>query len=213
MINHWRSIMDNLSDICYLVRLIVHQISIYLRDLILYKFFWMATSNDDFVDQDTKLRSLTFRNIATDVVAFSIICVVLFVLVVLTSKCEKNEDRLYASAGIETVTVDRPQQDRPFRVSSTTSGATGYFHACGDSICSRGRIPKRNYSDEDVSRVRTSNEKRVTQIPKKSIFGLGTVQPQNSQSTQTTNKVFVRNTQKWLIRRTRSGHVYGKYPI
>ncbi|CAL7951005.1 unnamed protein product [Xylocopa violacea] len=213
MIIQWQSIMDNLSDIYYLVRLIIHQVSIYLRDLILYKFFWMATNNDDFVDSDTKLRNLTFRNVATDIVAFSVICVILFLLVVLTSKCEKNEGRLYTSAGIETVTMDRPQQDLPFCVSNTSAGTIGCFHACGDSICSRGRIPKRNYSDEDISRVRTSNEKRLTKIPKKSIFGLSVVQPQNSQSTQTTDKIFVRNTQKWLVRRTRSGHVYGKYPI
>ncbi|KOC69401.1 hypothetical protein WH47_09359 [Habropoda laboriosa] len=194
------------------------------QDLIIYKFFWLATGNDDFDLSDTKLRNLTLRNITTDIFAFSIICLVLFLLVVLSSKCEKNESQIYAPTGIETLvvelfrrkkefynglTVDLP--DDPFCHSNASS--TNCFHACGDSLCSRGRIPKRNFSDEDVTRVRSSGEKRTMRIPKKSIFALNSIQPQNSQSTQTTHKIYHQTTQKWLIRRTRSGQVYGKYPV
>ncbi|XP_017797791.1 PREDICTED: uncharacterized protein LOC108578892 [Habropoda laboriosa] len=209
MIIQWQSMMENLSDIYYLVQLIIRQVSIYLRDLIIYKFFWLATGNDDFDLSDTKLRNLTLRNITTDIFAFSIICLVLFLLVVLSSKCEKNESQIYAPTGIETLTVDLP--DDPFCHSNASS--TNCFHACGDSLCSRGRIPKRNFSDEDVTRVRSSGEKRTMRIPKKSIFALNSIQPQNSQSTQTTHKIYHQTTQKWLIRRTRSGQVYGKYPV
>lgn len=108
------------------------------------------------------------------------------------------------------ITVEHPEDQ--FCVSNVTSSSTNCVHACGDSIFSRGRIQNRNYSDEDISRVRSSSKKRNT-IPKKSIFGLNVAQPQNSQSTQTTDKIFYKNNQKWLIRRTRSGHIYGKYPI
>ncbi|XP_017885007.1 uncharacterized protein LOC108627922 [Ceratina calcarata] len=213
MIDQWQSIMDNLSDIYYLVRLIIRQVSIYLRDLILYKFFWMAANADEFEAAETKLRGLTFRNMITDIVAFSVICVVLFLLVLLSSKCEKEDGQLYTATGIETVSVNLPED--PFRVSDTSSTTLDCFHACGDSAYPRRpRIPKRNYSDEDVVRVRSNSEKRKTRIQKKSIFALtAAILPQNSQSTQTTDKLFVRTSQRWLIRRTRSGHVYGKYPI
>lgn len=213
MIDQWRSIMDNLSDIYYLVRLIIRQVSIYLRDLILYKFFWMAANTDEFEAAETKLRGLTFRNMITDIVAFSVICVVLFLLVLLSSKCEKEDGQLYSAAGIETVSVNLPED--PFRVSDTSSTTLDCFHACGDSVCPRRpRIPKRNYSDEDVARARSTSEKRTTRIQKKSIFGLtAAILPHNSQSTQTTDALFVHSNQKWLIRRTRSGQVYGKYPI
>ncbi|KAG6794666.1 uncharacterized protein LOC108000622 isoform X2 [Apis cerana] len=211
MIIQWRSMMDNLSDIYYLVRLIIRQVSIYLRDLILYKFFWIATNNENFDNSDSKLRSITLRNVTTDIVAFSVICIILFLLVILASKCEKDEVRnVFESAGIETITVEHPEDQ--FCVSNVTSSSTNCVHACGDSIFSRGRIQNRNYSDEDISRVRSSSKKRSA-IPKKSIFGLNVAQPQNSQSTQTTDKIFYKNNQKWLIRRTRSGHIYGKYPI
>ncbi|XP_068984138.1 uncharacterized protein [Bombus flavifrons] len=209
MINQWQSMMDNLSDIYYLVRLIIRQVSIYLRDVILYKVFWMAT-NDNFDSSDTKLR-ITLRNITTDVVAFSIICAVLFLLVVLASKYEKDENQLFTPVGIETVTVDHPQNS--FCVSNTNSNTTNCSHACGDSILPRRRISKRNFSEEDIIRVRSCSEKRTTRIPKKSIFGLTMCQPQNCQSTQTTREILHKNNQKWLIRRTRSGHIYGKYPV
>ncbi|CAK9801903.1 hypothetical protein ANTPLA_LOCUS3001 [Anthophora plagiata] len=211
MIIQWESMMDNLSDIYYLVQLIIRQVFIYLQDLIIYKFFWLATGNEEFNPSDSKLRNLTLRNITTDIFAFSIICLVLFLLVVLASKCEKNENQIYAPTGIETVTVDLP--DDPFCRSNISSNTTNCFHACGDSICSRGRIAKRNYSDEDIGRVRLTKEKRTMRIPKKSIFALNSSQPQNSQSTQTAQKIYHQSTQKWLIRRTRSGQVYGKYPI
>ncbi|KAK9300399.1 hypothetical protein QLX08_006930 [Tetragonisca angustula] len=208
MISQWQTMMDNLSDIYYLVRLIIHQISIYLRDLILYKVFWIATSNDNFDASDAKLRGITLRNVTTDIIAFSVICIVLFLLVVLASKCEKSDGQFFTPVGIETVATDLPEN--PFCVPNTSS-STNCFHACGDSIFSRQRVPKRNFSDEDVARVR-SCETRAARIPKKSIFGLTTSQPQNPQSIQTARKMFHKNNQKWLIRRTRSGHIYGKYP-
>ncbi|XP_017760542.1 PREDICTED: uncharacterized protein LOC108551053 [Eufriesea mexicana] len=205
----WQSIMDNLSHIFYLVRLIIRQVSIYLRDLILYKIFWMA-ANDEYNTSDSKL-GVTLRNLTTDILAFCVICIVLFFLVLLASKCEKDETQLFTSAGIETVTVDLAED--PFCISNTSSSTTNCILACGDSIYPRGRIRKRNFSDEDMSRVRSCSKKRVASIPKKSIFGLAVSQPQNSQGTQTTDKIFQNTTQKWLIRRTRSGNIYGKYPI
>ncbi|XP_029037646.1 uncharacterized protein LOC114873457 [Osmia bicornis bicornis] len=208
MISQWRSIMDNLSDIYYLVQLIVRQVFIYLRDLILQKFFWIAAINDDFDASDTRFRGLTFRNLTADIVAFSVLCSVLFILVMFASKCEKDCRQLYASAGIETVTAGL--SENPYCVSSTSS--TNCFHACGDSICTRGRIPKRNFSDEDVIRVRSA-KKRTTTIPKRSIFGLNSIQPQNCQSTQTMERIYQKSSQKWLIRKTRSGQIYGKYPV
>ncbi|XP_012151999.1 uncharacterized protein LOC105664003 isoform X2 [Megachile rotundata] len=197
MINQLRSIMENLSDIYYLVQLI---------DLILYKFFWIAAFNDDFDVSDSKLRGMTFRNLTSDILAFSILCSVLFILVMFASSCEKDCQQLYSSAGIETVAVGLPEESY-----CVANIGTNCFHACGDSLCARGRIPKRNFSDEDVTRVRTN--KRSTSIPKKSIFGLNSIQLRNSQSTQTTDKIYQKSSQKWLIRRTRSGHIYGKYPI
>ncbi|XP_076545475.1 uncharacterized protein LOC117609389 isoform X2 [Osmia lignaria lignaria] len=215
MISQWRSIMDNLSDIYYLVQLIVRQVFIYLRillysfqDLILQKFFWIAAINDDFDASDTRFRGLTFRNLTADILAFSLLCSVLFILVMFASKCEKDCRQIYTSAGIETVTAGLSED--PYCVSSTSS--TNCFHACGDSICTRGRIPKRNFSDEDVIRVRSA-KKRTTSIPKRSIFGLNSIQPQNSQSTQTMERIYQKSSQKWLIRKTRSGQIYGKYPV
>ncbi|KAK1129885.1 hypothetical protein K0M31_019588 [Melipona bicolor] len=251
MISQWQTMMDNLNDIYYLVRLIIHQISVYLRDLILYKVFWIATGNDNFDASDAKLRGITLRNVTTDIVAFSVICIVLFFLVVLASKCEKSEDQFFTPVGIETLvikvidvtekgndlnlilvrvkifkfpnvetliflqftsSVATNLSENPFCVPNTSS-STNCFHACGDSIFSRQRVPKRNFSDEDVARVRFCNETRAARIPKKSIFGLTTSQPQNPQSIQAARKMFHKNNQKWLIRRTRSGHIYGKYPV
>lgn len=75
------------------------------QDLILYKVFWIATNNDNFDASDAKLRGITLRNVTTDIVAFSVICIVLFLLVVLASKCEKSEDQFFTPVGIETLVI------------------------------------------------------------------------------------------------------------
>ncbi|XP_076240957.1 uncharacterized protein LOC143183318 [Calliopsis andreniformis] len=210
MIDHLHSMMDNLSDVYYLMQLIIRQIIVYLRDLIHYKFFWLAVTNNDFDAPDTKIRSITSRNITADIMAFAILCTVLFLLVMLTSKCEKDRQQRYASIDTETVSGDL--QEDPYCISNASSSSTTCFHACGDSHWTRGRIIKRNFSDEDVSRVRSSN-RNPTGILKKSIFGLNVNQLQTSQSTQTRENIFHRTTEKWLIRKTRSGQIYGKYPV
>ncbi|XP_076161709.1 uncharacterized protein LOC143143847 [Ptiloglossa arizonensis] len=211
MISQWRSMMDNLSDVYYLVQLIVRQIFVYLRDMILYKFIWLVTANDEIDYTDSKLRGLTSRNITADVLAFVILCTVLFLIVMLASKCEKEEGQLYASPGIQPLSTDF--QEEPYRVSGAGSGTSNCFYASGDSARSRGRpIPKRNFSDENFVRVRTIERKRNKSILKKSIFGLSGVQSLNSQSTQTEHTLH-KNNSRWLVRRTRSGQIYGKYPV
>ncbi|XP_031829624.1 uncharacterized protein LOC116425704 [Nomia melanderi] len=209
-INQWWSTMDNLSDVYYLVQLMFRQIFVYLRDLILYKFFWLAATSDDFDSSDSTLRGLTSRNLTADVLAFSVICAVLFLLVMLSSKCERDEGRPYVSTGIETVSVNFEENlCRPLHISSN---ATDCLDACGDTIFPRRRILERNLSHESFSRVRSSNRKRNRCILKRSIFGLTGAQLHSSQSTQT-EKLLPKICQKWLVRRTRSGLVYGKYPV
>lgn len=202
--------MDQLSNVYYLMQLLVRQVFVYLRDLILYKFFWLSTVDEDFDAADSKLHGLSFRNLTADLIAFSVICVVLFVIVTLTSKCEKEEGRSpYATAGIEAVPVDF--QESLCRISNASSSTVRY-EACGDSIFPRGRIPERNFSHESFSRVRPVNRRRTRCVLKKSIFGLTGVQLHNSQSTQT-QKLVPKMNYKWVVRRTRSGLVYGKYPL
>ncbi|XP_076625230.1 uncharacterized protein LOC143343838 [Colletes latitarsis] len=198
--------MDNLSDIYYLVQIIVHQIFDYLRDLILYKFLWLVSTNDEIDYSDSK--QLASRNMAADVLAFSVLCAILFLIVMFTSKCEKDEGRGYATPGIETVSAEF--QEEPYCVSSASFSATSCFYASGDSICAHGRVPKRNFSDESLARIRGMDRKRHKSILKRSIFGLSGVQVQNSQSTQT-EKIVRTSSQTWLVRRTRSGQIYGKY--
>ncbi|XP_076679995.1 uncharacterized protein LOC143375103 [Andrena cerasifolii] len=211
MIIQWPSMMENLSDVYYLVQLIVRQIFVYIRDLILHKFLWLATNKDHLEASDSKLRSLTSRNITADILAFGILCTVLFFLVVLASKCEKDHGARYASAAMETCPSLDMHEDS--RCISSSSSTTCFLHACGDGKSPRGRFTKRNFSDGDFARVRSGTRMHPTSILKKSIFGLSAAQPQSSQSTQTTVQILQKTNHRWLLRRTRSGQVYGKYPV
>ncbi|XP_053988545.1 uncharacterized protein LOC128881494 [Hylaeus volcanicus] len=212
MIGQLRSMMDNLSDVYYLVQLIVRPIFVYLRDLILHKFVWLVATNDEVDYSDSKQRGIATRNITGDVLAFSVLCTVLFLIAMLTSKCDKDEEQPYASAAIETVSSDVQQGTHPYYVPSAASSSTNCFYACGDLIRVPERIPTRSPSDDSLSRVRVVHRKRSKGILKKSIFSLSCAWPQNSQSTQT-EKTFHKTSQTWLIRRTRSGHIYGKYRV
>ncbi|XP_078035179.1 uncharacterized protein LOC144469122 [Augochlora pura] len=206
--------MENLSNFYYLVQLIVHQVFVYLRDLIRYKF-WLTGDDEDFDSSDSKLQGLSFRNITADLVAFAVICIVLFVLVTLTSKCEKVEKpSSYAFAGIETIisdlVPDRVPVDREGSLCRVSNTSSVRFEACEHSMFPRGRIPERNFSHESFSRMHRCNRRKSRCILKKSIFGLTGTQLHNSQSTQT-HKLVSKPNQKWFVRRTRSGLVYGKY--
>ncbi|XP_033336015.2 uncharacterized protein LOC117226114 isoform X1 [Megalopta genalis] len=206
--------MDHLGNFYYLVQLIVQQVFVYLRDLIRYKV-WLTADDENLDSFDSKLQGLSFRNLTADLVAFSVICIVLFILVNLTSKCEKAEDPdSYAFAGIETIisdlVPDRVPVDLEGSLCRVSNASSVRFEACGDSMFHRGRIPERNFSHESFSRMHRSNRRRPRCILKKSIFGLTGNQLHNSQSTQT-HKLASKPNQKWFVRRTRSGLVYGKY--
>ncbi|XP_043260640.1 uncharacterized protein LOC122402138 [Colletes gigas] len=197
--------MDNLSDIYYLVQIIVYQIFDYLQDLILYKFLWLVSTNDEIDYSVSKV--LASRNMTADVLAFFVLCAILFLIAMFTcftSKCEKDEGRDNATAGIEIVSTEF--QEEPY----WSFSATSCFDACGDSVCGHGRALKRNFSDESLTRIRGVDRKRHKRILKLSIFGLSGVQAQNSQSTRT-EMMARKSSQTWLVRRTRSGQIYGKY--
>ncbi|XP_011635870.1 uncharacterized protein LOC105426368 [Pogonomyrmex barbatus] len=269
--------MDNVSDVYYLVQLIVRQIWIFLQDFIFREFTWFASTEENLDNADSKIRAMPQQHPIADLFVFLAICGLLFAFMILSVNSPKNEASDDTS-NIETISMTLEEDPSSFWYQRTTrSSLISCHHACGDSIGpSHNVVPKiQNISSPIISNTRISAPS--LDPPQQKIIDQSTSSPScdfNPSSSNLCNNTndnfngiadeiarlfksnlgnaflfheinslssylnplasrisrarlsYVKHTRKtqtgrvsqttprdWLIRRTRSGHVYGKYPI
>ncbi|XP_029173801.1 uncharacterized protein LOC114942576 [Nylanderia fulva] len=198
--------MDNLGDIYYLVQLIAWQIFIYLRDFIFYEFTWFTPSAENHDDSEI----LTPQHPAAEFFVLFTVCGFIFAFMILSGNSSKNEMSNHGIYDIETISTTFKNDPSSLWYSKTANlNLTNYFHAC-DLINSSHDIvlKKQNISYPTFSKCRMSRHSKTSNCSVSSVY------PQHFQKTQVKNYPSAQATSReWLIRRTRSGHVYGKYPI
>ncbi|XP_043281533.1 uncharacterized protein [Venturia canescens] len=210
--------MENLSDMYYLIRFIVGRIFVYLRDIILHELSWFPDENGDIDASEAKARGHPFsRKAVADFVAFFTICAVFGSFFVFSTKCNKEEQSAYdpprpVSAESEGEPLELLEDDE-YTICNTPVGSS-HQNAWGDATMGELDV------ERPLSRQKFGGRSRVPFLSKKrngkpSMIELRGTHSQHSQSTQTNERLLQRVTNKrdWLIRRTRSGHIYGKYPM
>ncbi|XP_024938730.1 uncharacterized protein LOC112494058 isoform X2 [Cephus cinctus] len=191
-----RTIMNNLSDVCYVFQLIVHQIFVYLRDFILNEFSRFTVESQD-VEGSTKSQGSLSRHALADFVAFFTLCGFLGIFVLISAKSSKDDEEFVTST-----------------ISTTSRNMNSYCRASGD-ICFPNDPCTRNGYKYDVSVITCPRNANLTRSQFVAAIRNQSKFTRHSQSTQTDERTFKRVAcvQDWMIRKTRSGHVYGKYPI
>ncbi|KAL0110498.1 hypothetical protein PUN28_013837 [Cardiocondyla obscurior] len=200
--------MDNFGSVYYLLQLIVRQILIFLREFIFHEFTWFAPVEETFHGSDSKIRAATSQQPITDVFIFLAICGFFFLFMILSADPIKSGGSSYDRNNIETISVALEEDPSSFWYSKT-AGLMSCVHACGDSIDpSRNVISTiQNISRPAISNIRVSSQSKLSNYNARSNY------LKHSQKTPAGRSVSQVTPQEWLIRRTRSGHVYGKYPF
>ncbi|XP_012219232.1 uncharacterized protein [Linepithema humile] len=198
--------MDNLSDAYYLIQLIARQILIFLRDFIFREFTWFAPM-EDFDNANSQIRGAPSQDAAADFFVFFTVCGLLFAFMILSANSPKNEVSNYDTSNIEAISMAFKEDLSSYWYSrSVSSDLINCHHACGDSISLPCNIiPKmQSILRPTIAKSRMSSRSKNLNY---------SVRPGYSHQTQTGRRASQTTSREWLIRRTRSGHVYGKYPI
>ncbi|XP_029672247.1 uncharacterized protein LOC115240934 [Formica exsecta] len=201
--------MDNLGDIYYLVQLIVQQVLIFLRDFIFRELTWFTSAEDNFDNANSKILGIAPQHPAADFFVLFTVCSLLFAFMILSANSPKNEASDHDIINIETISTAFENDTSPLWYSkAANSSLINYFHACNSINPSRDVVlKKQNISHPAFSKCRGSLQSKTSNYNVRSIYSQHSRKKQmNHPSSQTTSR-------EWLIRRTRSGHVYGKYPI
>ncbi|XP_024938729.1 uncharacterized protein LOC112494058 isoform X1 [Cephus cinctus] len=213
-----RTIMNNLSDVCYVFQLIVHQIFVYLRDFILNEFSRFTVESQD-VEGSTKSQGSLSRHALADFVAFFTLCGFLGIFVLISAKSSKDDEEFVTSTISTTSRNMKKPQELPKDASyvippKLASASSSYCRASGD-ICFPNDPCTRNGYKYDVSVITCPRNANLTRSQFVAAIRNQSKFTRHSQSTQTDERTFKRVAcvQDWMIRKTRSGHVYGKYPI
>ncbi|XP_012538377.3 uncharacterized protein LOC105837821 [Monomorium pharaonis] len=205
-------VMDNLGGVYYLIELIVKQILIFVRNFAFREFIWFASAEEDSLDNENlKTRVIEPHNSIADFFVFLAVCGLLFIFMIVSTNSSKNEASNYDASNIETISMALEEDPSSFWYSRTAGLTTSCFHACGDSIGLSCDIPKmRNISHPVISntKVLPHKESRVSNHNARSSYII-----KHSSKTQTGHPIYQTTSREWLIRCTRSGQIYGKYPI
>ncbi|KAL2712420.1 uncharacterized protein V1478_017943 [Vespula squamosa] len=197
--------MGNISDVYYLLQLILPEVYVYIHDTVLRELPWLGESNDDDMDNlELKTRNIP-KHISSDLITLPFICVLLFIILIIFEKFFKNESNHYASATNISIPNDLPMVYANSRI-------TDPLHSCGDTFFSQEILRS---SSPLQSICRKSQQPKNLNLPGSSIMKVHSEHLQQSQSTQTNLRILSKATksQEWVVRRTRSGQIYGKYPI
>ncbi|KAK2587397.1 hypothetical protein KPH14_003112 [Odynerus spinipes] len=219
--------MGNMSDLYYLLQLILPEVFLYTRDTILHEFPWLAKTNDDMDDLESKMRGNTSRHISLDMLALSSVCALFVIILIIFGKCFKNESDHYPAVPSVPIPTDLPMVYPQCSEKSINTGIMDPLHACGDTFFNQeihqSNIPfesefTKSQQSDNSNFPGSSNSTSSLNFPSCSNFPLTKTRSdhsQHSQSTQTNHRIFKKaaRSQGWLIRRTRSGLVYGKYPL
>ncbi|XP_015190827.1 PREDICTED: uncharacterized protein LOC107074168 [Polistes dominula] len=194
--------MGSVSDVYCLLQLILPEIYIYIRDIVLRELPWSGKSNEDEIDDlESKARSNNSKNISPDLIALPCICALLFIILIIFGKVFKNDTSHYPSI----TNVSIPKDHLPMVYAN--SRITNSLHSCGDTLFSQeilqSNIPLKLRQSKDLN------------LPGSSTTKVRSEHSQKSQGTQTSPRVLHKSfePQEWIVRRTRSGQIYGKYPV
>ncbi|KAL6441826.1 hypothetical protein ACFW04_002327 [Cataglyphis niger] len=199
--------MDNLGDIYYLVQLIVRQILIFLRDFIFRELTWFMPAEENFDNANSRILGVAPQHPAADFFVLFTVCSLLFAFMILSTNSPKNEMSHHDIINIETISTAFENDSSPLWYSkAANSSLINYLHACNTNNPSRDIILKeQNILHPTFSKCRGSLQSKTLNV--RSIYS------QNSRKTQVSHPSPQTTSREWLIRHTRSGHVYGKYPI
>ncbi|KAG7210230.1 hypothetical protein KM043_011780 [Ampulex compressa] len=169
-------------------------------------------NSEDFETTDYKVTSLMSKHIIADLAALSTICGLIFLFAIVSAKCDKDEEQSCVAITVETDSSEPEGYDLENPSRSARSKVGDHIHACGDSIHVQDRIPR---SYPFVSSRATMQISRDVNFIEKPIVGIPESRERHCQGTQTKERAFEKTgfDRGWLVRRTRSGHVYGKYPM
>ncbi|KAF7398558.1 hypothetical protein HZH66_006455 [Vespula vulgaris] len=198
--------MGNISDVYYLLQLILPEVYVYIHDSILREFPWPNESNvDDMDNLESKTRNNIPKHISSDLITLPFICVLLFIILIILEKFFKNDSNHYASATNISIPNDLPMVYANTRI-------TDPLHSCGDTFFSQEILQPSNPLQ---SMCVKSQQSKNLNLPGSSITKVHSEHLQHSQSTQTSLRILSKATksQEWVVRRTRSGQIYGKYPV
>ncbi|KAI4504181.1 hypothetical protein M0802_000652 [Mischocyttarus mexicanus] len=189
--------MGNISDAYCLLQLILPEIYIYIRDIVLREIPWPGESNEDKMDDlESKTRNNNPKNISPDLIALPCICALLFIILIVFGKIFKNDSNHYPSV----TNVSIPNDHLPMVYAN--SRIKNPLHSCGDTLFS-----------QEILQLQRSKDLNFP--PSSSVMKVRSELFQNSQGTQTNPRVLNKffKPQEWMVRRTRSGQIYGKYPV
>ncbi|CAL1682500.1 unnamed protein product [Lasius platythorax] len=201
--------MDNLGDIYYLVQLIVWQILIFLRDFIFHEFTWFTPAEENLDNANSEILGVTPQHPAADFFVLFTVCGLLFAFMILSANSPKNEASYHDISNIETISTAFENDLSPLWYSkAANSSLISCFHACNSINPSRDIVLKnQNISHSAFSKCRVSRQLKTSNYSVHSIYS------QHPQKKQVNCPASQATSREWLIRRTRSGHVYGKYPM
>ncbi|XP_014476325.1 PREDICTED: uncharacterized protein LOC106745327 [Dinoponera quadriceps] len=225
MIGGWRWSMDNLRDAYHFVQLIAQQILIFLRgnekpanrislsqDFIFHEFTWLAPAEEDLDHANLKIRGVAPQPAGpvADVVVLLAVCGLIFAFMILSANSPKNE----MARRIEPTPMSYDAEATscwPRKPTSSRMVVRCHHASCDNSVDSRDvvvterqRISRPSRSSASAAEPRLSNHKARSDRPKC---------PRACVRTQSSRLVVQTMPREWLMRRTRSGHVYGKYPV
>ncbi|KAF7993091.1 hypothetical protein HCN44_005872 [Aphidius gifuensis] len=210
--------MDQDNDLFDILQLLFQRLYVYIRDFpeIIQKEFLSFFQKAEI--QEPELNDYSFslsKYSIADLLAFYTICAVLGILIVVTTRNNRIPESCIdytpsPTPEINVPLVDLTEDDTPDR--DSLYELPRLAHPWGDSIAEPERlIPQRIYFYQPKTRPYCcSIESRPSHISVRSTSS------HQFQTTRAKDQLYQRqsnNINDWLIRRTRSGQIYGKYPI
>ncbi|XP_051167466.1 uncharacterized protein LOC127285473 [Leptopilina boulardi] len=204
--------MENFENMYHQLQIVIQKILAYLRDLVIYEFPKIFSTNElngtmCEMEQLKNLLTSSIENNFVDLAAFFILCSFIMVVIILSIKGNKDEggDDFIDKSSINRIFIDLPE-DSIYQFPKNWKSETKYNRDRGDEYFSEGEeSPRKEIRKKKYKSRKNSNTP--------SIYG-DYIDSSSSQFTQRTENVKNKlSRQHWLIRKTRSGHIYGKYPI
>lgn len=207
--------MDNFENIYHQIQIIFQKILVYLRDLIIHEFPNLISPNesngtmDEIKELKNRLTSSIQHNFV-DLATIFILTSFTVVLIILSVKGNKDDsdDYFIDKSSKNRFIMDLPEDliyDFPKNWNSEINN--NYYRDRGDEYFSEG-----NESPKKENRCKKKYKSRKNSNNTPSIYGdYADINSEYKQRTENMkNKL---NRQLWLVRKTRSGQIYGKYPI
>ncbi|XP_057319015.1 uncharacterized protein LOC130663669 [Microplitis mediator] len=207
--------MEQIKDLFYLLQIICQRTFTYLKDIVLTEFIPFVVDLSNFEVREHKIRYLTFSkqavaDLATFIIIFALFATFLYLSTQYSDEiehCTPEIDPPPENPPVVDLTEDENDRDSVYEMPTVN-------YPWGDGSTGPEKIiPRRKNLTQRKSRpycISTDNEST------RSAISIKMTQSQHSHLAPTDSKIFNRPadfTNSWIIRRTRSGQIYGKYPV